>query len=314
MIIRNDIPQTSLFGRMVMKQSPEQQNRSSLRCSAYARDQDSFADSPASVLKSTVDVSACSSATSSIRTQSTSSLESEDVSRKGGDRYNCTCTVDIHALGSITDGPNAPKYVLQRQTIDVDCVVTEAADSALIDSQLVDSLIEKLTIDDNEHMKQRMSKLGEETRDSTSFISDTTESQSSSTRSVSFGEVDIRVYKSVISDHPDCSSGPALGIDWPFLTLKTVTVDEWEARRPKRTRTPLQLMMSRLQRERILKSLGYDDKDFYASVREIQRVRDRRRRTYANVGNERIELIFEKAKKTTKRLVSSKPKKIVTAY
>jgi hypothetical protein len=129
-------------------------------------------------------------------------------------------------------------------------------------------------------------------------------------RSVTFGHVHVRIHQRCISDHPACTNGPAIGIDWPSRTLrKPIDMDEWEMERG-RWRRPSDLVLSRHDREDLLREWGYTDKDIAASVREINRVKAMRRQTVNNLGIQKMEEAMEHAKRKLFSPFSSRAKKL----
>jgi hypothetical protein len=114
--------------------------------------------------------------------------------------------------------------------------------------------------------------------------------------SVSFGDVQVRLYKQTISTHPECTRGPGLGIDWEYVPQDTIAVDEWEFNR-RRLRLTNELLMSRAFREQILRDWGYQEQDFACAIREINRIKANRRQTVTNLGLQRMEEAMEGARK-----------------
>lgn len=79
-------------------------------------------------------------------------------------------------------------------------------------------------------------------------------------RVVSFGEVTIREYQTTLSDHPMCSDGPPIGLDWSYTEQMSIKIDDYEADKlmyqgPSRTRA--QMWMSGTKRWNLLSSMGH---------------------------------------------------------
>jgi hypothetical protein len=113
--------------------------------------------------------------------------------------------------------------------------------------------------------------------------------------SVTFGQVHMRMYKRCISDNPSCTDGPGVGIDWKYKSVQAVPVDafEWQSKRQRRSS---ELVLSRRERENMLRDWGYGDKDIAAAVREIKRVKHHRHQTVTNLGVQRMEEVVEEVK------------------
>jgi hypothetical protein len=73
---------------------------------------------------------------------------------------------------------------------------------------------------------------------SASICSDSeTEPHSSSSRKVGFGAVEIRQYKQTLGDHPCCTLGCPLQLDWEYIDSQTLSLDTYEAQRsPRKSR------------------------------------------------------------------------------
>jgi hypothetical protein len=126
-------------------------------------------------------------------------------------------------------------------------------------------------------------------------------------RSVSFSDVQVRVYKRMISDNPSCTKGAAIGIDWDYEAVTPASLEDWEMER-RRLRRPQDLVLSRCQRDQLLRELGYSDKEIAATVREINRVKQNRRQTVQNLGSQKMEAM-EAAKKRVFKVLSLSGKK-----
>ena len=124
-------------------------------------------------------------------------------------------------------------------------------------------------------------------------------------RVVSFGDVQVRYYERIISDTPTCRKGPSLGIGWNYRIGFESTVEEYEELQ--RIYVNEECLLSRNQREVILKKWGYTDQDIAQSVRQNRRILNRRRQTMQNLGagttkvEEFIESIRRKVQKTVRK-------------
>jgi len=123
-------------------------------------------------------------------------------------------------------------------------------------------------------------------------------------RSVSFDKVEIRCYDRTIGDHPSCSSGPSVSIGWTYdaTNCPVYEVDDYEIQRPERKKE-YELILSRQEREELLKNLGFNRFEIAESVRGIIKVKNNRRQTINNLGAERFEETLERARRKIKKIL-----------
>lgn len=110
-------------------------------------------------------------------------------------------------------------------------------------------------------------------------------------RSTSFGTVEVREYERILGDHPSCSDGLSISIDWEYRAVQSYCVDEWEATRSDVNRGSFHL--DRKTREDMLCELGYDRQQFAKAMREMNKIKHQRRQTLQNLGAQRIEEAIE---------------------
>lgn len=101
---------------------------------------------------------------------------------------------------------------------------------------------------------------------------------------VSFSYVQVRYYERILEINPAVTSGPAIGIGWKFRRGGQMDVEDWELQRGGPGRRNNELILPREVRERILKDVGYDQKQIAEAVRIIRKAKDRRRVTVQNLG------------------------------
>lgn len=102
------------------------------------------------------------------------------------------------------------------------------------------------------------------------------EEDSTSKHHVSFSTVDVREYAVTIGDHPYCSSGVPLALDWSVTTFHSVDLAAFEDNHPPR-RTRAELVRPWEER----RELYLDDTP---ELRRAQRIRQRRRCREQNYG------------------------------
>jgi hypothetical protein len=87
---------------------------------------------------------------------------------------------------------------------------------------------------------------------------------------VSFASLSIREYTQVLGDHPCCTVGPPVSLGWDYTEATSVSLEDYEAARPRR-RTRQAMRLSWDKRREILSE--YSDAD----VRRVQRKLSRQR-------------------------------------
>lgn len=92
-------------------------------------------------------------------------------------------------------------------------------------------------------------------------------------RYVSFASVVIREYSVTIGDHPCCTMGCPLSLDWDYLPESNTSLDVYEAQRsPRRSRQ--QLRTTAVERSRILaQEGGFSDGELRSAQRKLHRAR-----------------------------------------
>lgn len=84
--------------------------------------------------------------------------------------------------------------------------------------------------------------------------------------SIQYGNVEIREYSNTLGDHPACSDGPPISLDWSFRSRPlTMSIDDYEACRGPRRDWP-DLTIPKERRERILVRLGYSYEDILQAI------------------------------------------------
>ena len=124
---------------------------------------------------------------------------------------------------------------------------------------------------------------------------------------VQFKEVEIREYELDLSDNPACWKGSAIAIGWNYKEHMKASVDEYETMRgPFRAATCL--VLSRAQREEIVKRSQYSMAEIRKMNLSRTKARDGRTRTMNNLSLFRTLEIIENSKRKLKRVVLGKEK------
>jgi hypothetical protein len=96
---------------------------------------------------------------------------------------------------------------------------------------------------------------------------------------VYFGNLEMRKYEIVLGDHPDCSSGPPVAIGWEYSPAETISVDQYEALKPRR-RSMDQLELNYFVRKQMLRrNAGVSDEEMRQSIDDVHRIQKQRLRT-----------------------------------
>ena len=135
--------------------------------------------------------------------------------------------------------------------------------------------------------------------------------RSNPSRSVSFSNLEIRTYETILGDNPSCSGGPSLSIGWRYdPNHDSISIDDYEAHQaringlpPGSTYAcrPEELVLHRSEREEILLSSGYTRQDFVESIRSMKKIKSKRRQTVNNLPVMYFEERVETAKRTLRR-------------
>jgi len=96
-----------------------------------------------------------------------------------------------------------------------------------------------------------------------------------SKRKVHWGSVLVRDYPMVLGDHPCCSYGPPLTLDWEYQEYTPLDVDTYEFYHPPR-RIGRELGRNYYNRKHLLSFAGFTKADFKKTKKEINRVKRHR--------------------------------------
>jgi hypothetical protein len=109
-----------------------------------------------------------------------------------------------------------------------------------------------------------------------SLLKRSEDSSGSLKRSVSFSNLEIREYEVALSDHPDCSYGPPIQLDWEYTTQNLISIDDYEqTRSPRSTGSELKLPCP-LRKHWLLTK--YTKQELHNAVQEVERVKRERRK------------------------------------
>eukprot|EP01083_Nonionella_stella_P016992 47454_1 len=119
-------------------------------------------------------------------------------------------------------------------------------------------------------------------------------------RKIRFGTVSVRNYGRILGDHPCCSYGPPLSIDWEYHQHEPLDVNVYESENISTRKTMRQLALNYYQRKYLLSD--YSESDFKAVKKEVKRVKSNRYITRRLACFHPVEAALESACRKLKRL------------
>jgi hypothetical protein len=119
-------------------------------------------------------------------------------------------------------------------------------------------------------------------------------------RSVRFSTVLVRDYSIILGDHPCCSYGPPLTIDWEYHENKPLQVDEYEGENALIRRSLPELVLNNYQRRYLLQD--YNELDLKAVMREVNRIKSNRYTSKLLAKCHTVEAALECARRKIKRI------------
>mmetsp|Transcript_20929 Transcript_20929/g.31720 ORF Transcript_20929/g.31720 Transcript_20929/m.31720 type:complete len:235 (+) Transcript_20929:1-705(+) len=122
---------------------------------------------------------------------------------------------------------------------------------------------------------------------------------------IRFGTVLVRDYDIILGDHPCCSYGPPITIDWNYHQYEPLDVNVYEFNSGLSRKSIRKLCMNYYERIRILSEAGFTDVDFKVVMREINRAKVNRnitRKVLAHYPVLKVETAVESAHRKFKRL------------
>lgn len=120
-------------------------------------------------------------------------------------------------------------------------------------------------------------------------------------RNVSFSDIHIRDYNMTLGDHPSCSRGTPVSLDWDYAEPNPpMRLDQYERHRARRSRQEFHLDAS--QREDIVRQAGFSRGEIQRSQRGVARVRRQRATTQSRLSLMPLEDWMEKATRKLRRL------------
>mmetsp|Transcript_25763 Transcript_25763/g.47373 ORF Transcript_25763/g.47373 Transcript_25763/m.47373 type:complete len:269 (+) Transcript_25763:137-943(+) len=125
-------------------------------------------------------------------------------------------------------------------------------------------------------------------------------------RRIRFGTVLFRDYDIILGDHPCCSYGPPLTIDWDYHQCEPIDVDAYEFENALSRRTRREMRFNYYQRKRLLSDAGFTEVDFELTKKELNRAKLNRSITRQVVSHSpllKVETAVESVCRKFKRLI-----------
>uniref|UniRef100_A0A7S4T6P9 Uncharacterized protein n=1 Tax=Ditylum brightwellii TaxID=49249 RepID=A0A7S4T6P9_9STRA len=127
-------------------------------------------------------------------------------------------------------------------------------------------------------------------------------------KSVSFSYVEVREYSLTLGDHPDCSDGPPISLDWSYTNQKRVNLDYYEDHRGPHKMLPEMKSETSERRDFLQREAGFSVAEIQMSEKEVERIRKQRRvtRTLSTRPARELEEKFASAKRKMVRFACGK--------
>jgi hypothetical protein len=126
-------------------------------------------------------------------------------------------------------------------------------------------------------------------------------------RTVSFGDVHMRSYDQTLGDNPSVSYGPPISLDWKFLELPSLSLEQYEATK-KPPRKPRDMVLNYYNRKHLLAwKFGFSEAEIKQASRDADRCKRERAVTRALLPTRKLEDLFESAKRKAARRVVGNP-------
>jgi hypothetical protein len=124
---------------------------------------------------------------------------------------------------------------------------------------------------------------------------------------VRFHEVIIREYEMILGDHPNCSYGPPVMIDWVYDEYEGIDLDEYEMNRDPR-RSLRQMMMNYYHRRNLLMHCnGYTKEQLKHASNEVERIKRHRKVTEYFLPVRKLEEVVQSAGRKVRRATTQSP-------
>lgn len=131
---------------------------------------------------------------------------------------------------------------------------------------------------------------------------------SKKTKRVMFSNVEIRSYPIVLGDHPGCSSGPPISLDWKHASSVKASVDAYEKLRPKRRIINQLIVPSEYRKKMLRRNCNYTEKEMKDAMATIAEIKNSRQKTAKSCKSLRISQMTSALKSSFKGVFISATK------
>mmetsp|Transcript_37348 Transcript_37348/g.54606 ORF Transcript_37348/g.54606 Transcript_37348/m.54606 type:complete len:333 (+) Transcript_37348:322-1320(+) len=123
---------------------------------------------------------------------------------------------------------------------------------------------------------------------------------------IDFKDVVIREYSITLGDHPNCSIGPPISLDWEFEEFHPLALDEYESVRGRR-RNLRQMLLNYYHRKHLFEHvLGFSKEEIKKAQKDVHKVKRQREITRTFLPVRKVEEVAESASRKWKRNVLKK--------
>jgi len=136
--------------------------------------------------------------------------------------------------------------------------------------------------------------------DTTTFMNARAVNKKQLRKAVTFDTVTIRTYDVTLGDHPSCSRGLPVSLDWSYEQRPPTSIDVFEySRAPERRTKYMELLLSSQKRKAILQKWGITPEEMNICRRQLRRVQWQRRKTRFVLWTRQIQFLPSKANAET---------------
>jgi hypothetical protein len=125
--------------------------------------------------------------------------------------------------------------------------------------------------------------------------------QTKKTKSVSFGNIEVREYPMVLGDNPSCRDGLPVSLGWEYAQLCLMDVDDYEHDRPPR-RCLGDFVLRWMDRRQIVKRIA-STQELLTATSKVKKAQLQRERTIRRLKYQHAEELAESLSRKFRRVV-----------